>query len=87
MSGYEVDIKIAGSLSLMVSLPTMIVGFARYSRSDAFDVLRREQLLFRWVVAGMGGLMLGHMPPRLQLAALGCILRISAMKICQHSEE
>ena len=90
---YGVDIKIAGSLSLMVSLPTMIVGFARYSRSDAFDVLRREQPLFRWMVAGsilgagVGGLMLGLMPTRLLLAALGCILLISAVKTFQHSDE
>ena len=30
---YGLDIKLAGSLSLMVSLPTMIVGFARYTRA------------------------------------------------------
>jgi uncharacterized membrane protein YfcA len=29
---FGVDIKLAGSLSLAVSLPTMIVGFTRYSR-------------------------------------------------------
>jgi len=27
---YGTDIKIAGSLSLLVSLPTMLVAFARY---------------------------------------------------------
>ena len=37
---YGVDIKIAGSLSLAVSLPTMLVAFARYSRDQAFTVLR-----------------------------------------------
>ena len=37
---YGVDVKIAGSLSLMVSLPTMIVAFARYSRDGSFVVLR-----------------------------------------------
>lgn len=39
---YGLDIKLAGSLPLVVGLPTMLVGFARYSRSDAFAVLRRE---------------------------------------------
>lgn len=88
---YGVDIKLAGSLSLMVSLPTMIVGFARYSRSDAFDVLRREQPLFGWMVvgsilgAGVGGMMLGLIPTRLLLAVLGCILLISAVKAFLHS--
>ena len=32
---FGADIKLAGSLSLAVSLPTMIVGFARYSRDQA----------------------------------------------------
>jgi len=33
---FGVDIKLAGSLSLAVSLPTMLVGFARYSRDQSF---------------------------------------------------
>jgi uncharacterized membrane protein YfcA len=88
---YGVDIKLAGSLSLMVSLPTMIVGFARYSSSDAFNVLRREQPLFRWMVvgsilgAGLGGLLLGMMPTRLLMAGLGGILLISAVKTFRHA--
>jgi hypothetical protein len=32
---HGVDIKIAGSLSLVISLPTMLVAFARYSRTAA----------------------------------------------------
>lgn len=88
---YGVDIKLAGSLSLMVSLPTMIVGFARYSSSDAFNVLRREQPLFRWMVAGsilgagLGGLLLGMIPTRLLMAVLGGILLISAVKTFRHA--
>jgi uncharacterized membrane protein YfcA len=31
---FAVDIKIAGSLSLAISLPTMLVAFARYSRDN-----------------------------------------------------
>src|SRR6202022_3021950 len=33
---FGADIKLAGSLSLAVSLPTMLVGFARYSRDRTF---------------------------------------------------
>ena len=36
---FGADIKLAGSLSLAVSLPTMIVGFTRYSRDQSFAVL------------------------------------------------
>ena len=50
------------------ALPTMIVGFARYARADAFTVLRQEQPLVRWMVAGsilgaaLGGMLLGLVP-------------------------
>jgi uncharacterized membrane protein YfcA len=41
---FGADIKLAGSLSLVVSLPTMLVGFTRYSRDDSFSVLRRNRM-------------------------------------------
>ena len=46
---FGADVKLAGSLSLAVSLPTMLVGFARYSRDSTFAVLGRN----RWFVAVM----------------------------------
>lgn len=88
---YGLDIKLAGSLSLMVSLPTMIVGFARYTRADAFVVLRREQPLMRWMVAGsilgaaLGGLLLGLVPTKWLMGLLGVILLVSAVKTFQHA--
>lgn len=88
---YGLDIKLAGSISLMVSLPTMIVGFARYSSSNAFAVLRQERLLFRWMVAGsilgagIGGLLLGIVSPRVLISFLGVILLISAIKTFKHA--
>lgn len=36
---YGSDIKTAGSLSLAVSMPTMLVAFARCSRDKSFTVL------------------------------------------------
>jgi uncharacterized protein len=87
---YGLDIKLAGSLSLVVSLPTMLVGFARYSSSDAFAVLREERMLFRWMAvgsilgAGVGGLLLGMVSAHLLISLLGVILLISAVKIFQH---
>lgn len=88
---FGLDIKLAGSLSLSVSLPTMIVGFTRYSQSNAFAVLRRESSLFRWMAAGsilgsaIGGLLLGLVPTHALMILLGCILLISAIKTFQHS--
>jgi len=40
---FGADLKLAGSLSLAVSLPTMITGFTRYSRDQSFKVIR-----FQW---------------------------------------
>lgn len=88
---FGLDIKLAGSLSLMVSLPTMLVGFARYTRADAFAVLREERHLLRWMVVGSvvgaaaGGMMLGLVPTRWLLGLLGAILLVSAVKTFQHS--
>jgi uncharacterized protein len=90
---YGIDIKLAGSLSLMVSLPTMIVGFARYTRSDAFAVLGRERSLFCWMGAGsilgtaLGGLLLGVIPANLLMTTLGVILLVSAIKTFQHTRQ
>jgi uncharacterized membrane protein YfcA len=88
---YGLDIKLAGSLSLLVSLPTMLVGFARYSASDAFKVLRDERPRFLWMAAGsilgaaMGSLLLGLVPATLLLALLGVLLLLSAVKVFQHA--
>lgn len=88
---YGLDIKLAGSLSLLVSLPTMIVGFARYRESAAFAVIAEERPLFRWMVvgsilgAGIGGLLLGLIPTRLLMAGLGVILLVSAIKTFRHT--
>src|ERR1700737_4408917 len=40
---FGADIKLAGSLSLAVSLPTMLIGFTRYSRDQSFSVLSRNK--------------------------------------------
>jgi uncharacterized membrane protein YfcA len=88
---YGLDIKLAGSLSLMVSLPTMIVGFARYTRADAFKVLREEKPLMGWMVAGsilgaaVGGLLLGLVPTGWLMGLLGIVLLVSAIKTFQHA--
>jgi len=88
---YGLDIKLAGSLSLAISLPTMLVGFARYTQSGSFSVLQREKPLFIGMTAGsligaiLGGLALGFIAPDWLIIALAAILLISAYKTFQHS--
>ncbi|MDW9794387.1 TSUP family transporter [Sinorhizobium meliloti] len=87
---FGADIKLAGSLSLAVSLPTMLVGFTRYSRDQSFSVLGRNKTFLLVMAAGsivgtfVGGLLLGIVPNALLLPALAAILLISAVKVWRH---
>lgn len=87
---FGTDIKLAGSLSVVISLPTMLVGFARYSRDQAFAVLR-EHLPFVGVMAlgsllgaALGGRLLGIVPDAVLLPTLAVILLISSIKVWRH---
>jgi uncharacterized membrane protein YfcA len=87
---YGIDIKLAGSLSLAVSLPTMIVAFARYSRDQSFGVLRSNGRFVLVMTAGsivgtlVGALLLGVVPDLVLIPALALILLISAAKVWRH---
>lgn len=87
---YGIDIKLAGSLSLCVSLPTMLVAFARYSQSGAFAVLERERQFLLWMTLGsllgtaLGGYLLGWFPTDILVLLLGGILLVSAYKVFRH---
>lgn len=87
---FGVDIKLAGSLSLAISLPTMIVGFTRYRRDQSFSVLGRNRLFLVVMAAGsivgafVGGHLLGLVPNVVLLPVLAIILLISAVKVWQH---
>lgn len=84
-----IDIKTAGSLSLLVSLPTMLVAFARYSRDNSFAVLRQNLGFVTVMVVGsvvgalLGGL-LGVVPDLVLIPGLALILLISAVKVARH---
>ncbi|MFF3214325.1 sulfite exporter TauE/SafE family protein [Streptomyces sp. NPDC002886] len=83
-------IKTAGSLSLLVSLPTMLVAFARYSRDGSFAVLganiRFTVTMATGSIAGaiLGGLLLGVFPDVVLIPALAVILLVSAVKLARH---
>lgn len=87
---FGADIKLAGSLSLAVSLPTMIAGFTRYSRDRSFSVLGRNRSFVIVMAAGsivgsfVGGQLVGLVPSTVLLPILSGILVISAMKIWRH---
>jgi uncharacterized membrane protein YfcA len=87
---YGMDVKAAGTASLLVSLPTMLVGIARYAGQGAF----RDRLALREVVLPMaigsvlgaagGAYLVGSVPVRWLKGALGLILAVSAYLIFSH---
>jgi uncharacterized membrane protein YfcA len=88
---YAVDIKTAGSLSLLVSLPTMLVAFARYSRDGSFAVLGANLRFVAAMAAGsvtgtmLGGQLLGEIPDLVLVPVLTTILLLSAVKLARHA--
>jgi len=87
---YGVNIKVAGSLSLMVSLPTMFVAFARYSRDGSFVVLSEHRRFVVTMAVGsvvgtvVGGLLVGTIPDAVLIPALAGLLVLSAVKVWRH---
>lgn len=87
---FGVDIKLAGSLSLAVSLPTMFVGFARYSSDRSFTVLAANGVFVIVMAVGsvlgafIGAQLLGLVSDDILLPVLAIILMVSSIKIWRH---
>lgn len=87
---FGADIKLAGSLSLAVSLPTMLVSFTRYSRDSAFAVVTRNTAFVLIMALGsivgtfIGGHLLGLIPDHVLLPVLALILVVSSVKVWRH---
>jgi uncharacterized membrane protein YfcA len=88
---FGVDVKLAGSLSLAVSLPTMVVAFSRYSQDRSFAVIRAQKGFLAVMAAGsllgafVGGRLLGVIPSSVLLPALAAVLLVSAVKVWRHA--
>lgn len=87
---FGADIKLAGSLSLAVSLPTMLVGFTRYSRDRSFAVLGQNRGFVAVMAVGsvcgsyLGAQLLGLVPNSILLPVLAAILLVSSVKVWRH---
>lgn len=87
---YGVDVKLAGSLSLAISLPTIIVGFVRYAKSQSFVILKEQRALFialslgSIVGAAIGSALLGLVSSTLLVLVLVGVLVLSAYKSFMH---
>lgn len=89
---YGADAKLAGSLSLAISLPTMLVAFFRYSKDESFKVLIANKTfvlvmgLGSIVGALIGALLLGVISNGILIPILCLILFISAYKMYKHKD-
>ncbi len=89
---FGIDIKLAGSLSLAVSLPTMLVGFARYSRDRSFTVIAQYRWFMVLMIAGslvgtlIGASLLGLTSGAVLYPLLALILVVSAFKVWRHAK-
>lgn len=87
---FGCDIRLAGSLSLAVSLPTMLMGFTRYSRDSSFSVLGHNKAFVLIMAIGsivgtfIGAQLLGVVPSSVLLPLLAVILLLSAVKVWRH---
>lgn len=85
--GYGVPVKEAGSLSMLISLPTVVAGLIRHGRLGAFA--DRATILGVIIPMGAGsaagaiagGLLVGLMPANLIKLGLGFLLVWSAWKV------
>jgi len=88
---YGVDVKLAGSLCLLVSLPTMLVAFFRYSRDQAFTVLGQHPGFIATMACGsivgtiLGGLLLGAVSEAALIPLVFALLLFSSVKVWRHA--
>jgi uncharacterized membrane protein YfcA len=86
---FGADIKTAGTASLVISLPTLLVGLVRYAGRGAFTARRDLKETVAPMSVGsvigaiIGGLLVGIVPAAVLKVGLGVILIISAVRIFQ----
>lgn len=84
---YGIDIKIAGTLSLMISLPTIMIGLYRYRKKEPFTIVKPNIRFIGWMAFGsilgawIGKSALGKVEGHTLQILLAIILMISAIKL------
>lgn len=90
---YGIDIKVAGTLSLMISLPTIMIGLYRYRKKEPFQIVKPNLRFIAWMASGsilgawIGKSMLESVPSSALQILLAIILTISAIKLYEKGEK
>lgn len=84
---YGIDIKLAGTLSLMISIPMLLVSILRLRRAPSMRALAHSRRFLAWMALGsivgayLGSQLLGAVSVAALSILLGAILLISAIKV------
>jgi uncharacterized membrane protein YfcA len=88
---FSVDIKLAGSLSLAISIPTILMGLFKYRSQQRFKEVETEQRFIISMASGsilgafIGSNLLRYVSSSLLYLILGTILLLSALKLAKHN--
>jgi uncharacterized membrane protein YfcA len=84
---FAVPVKAAGTLSLLISIPTILVGLARHRAHGGFgDASSLRALIIPMGIGTIfggtvGGMLVAFVAPRLVKMLLGCVLIASAVRL------
>lgn len=84
---YAQDIKLAGSISLCISFPTILIGLYKYRKDKAFAVIKTKKIFISIMTVGSiagalaGSKILGEINGYILQLVLGVILIITAVKV------
>ncbi len=87
---FGVDIKLAGSLSLAISIPTIIMGLFKFRSQQRLQGIKSDQKFIVFMDFGsilgafIGSNLLNYVSSSLLYLILGTILLLSAFKLAKH---
>ncbi|WP_019501652.1 sulfite exporter TauE/SafE family protein [Pseudanabaena sp. PCC 6802] len=87
---FAVDIKLAGSLSLAIGIPTIVMGLFKYRSQQRLKEVKSEQGFIGSMASGsilgafIGSSLLRYVSSSLLYLILGTILLLSALKLAKH---
>lgn len=89
---FGIDVKLAGTLSLIISLPTMVVGITRHAKNKMYTVKSEIRSLVipmgiaSIIGASIGAILLIYAPSQLLKIMLGLLLIFTSIKLLTEKE-
>ena len=89
---FGIDVKLAGTMSLIISLPTMIVGITRHTRNKMYTIKSElSSLVVPMGIASIIGALIGaflliYAPSQLLKIILGALLIFTSIKLLTEKE-